>query len=69
MKGKAAATPAAGKDKYDNPIRVKGTPRQILKTVFAGRPKPKGEWRYLCAVPALEGVLREGGARHWQLTH
>ena len=43
MKGKAFATPTVGKDKYDKPIRTKGTPRQLLKTIFAGSPKPKGE--------------------------
>lgn len=35
------------RSKYDEPIRVDATPGQILKTVFAGKPKPKGEWEYL----------------------
>ena len=37
------------KSKYDELFTLPPgvTPEDLAKTVFAGKPKPKGDWRYL----------------------
>ena len=34
-------------DKYNELIHIDATPEQVARSMFGGKPKPKGEWRYL----------------------
>ena len=33
--------------KYNEQIHIDATPEQVARSLFRGKPKPKGEWRYL----------------------
>ena len=37
--------PSSGK--YEEKIHIDATPAQVARSMFGGKPKPKGEWRYL----------------------
>ena len=37
--------PSSGK--YEEKIHIDATPEQVARSMFGGKPKPKGEWRYL----------------------
>ena len=32
--------------KYDEPIKINASPMVVVKSLFSGKPKPKGQWRY-----------------------
>ena len=33
--------------KHDQPIKINATPEEVARTLFAGKPKPSDQWRYL----------------------
>ena len=45
--GNAKRTGPKRISKYDKPIHIDATPEEIAKTIFAGKPKPEGQWDYL----------------------
>lgn len=32
--------------KCDEPIKINASPEAVVKSLFNGKPKPKGQWRY-----------------------
>ena len=33
--------------KYDEKVHIDAVPEEVARSMFGGKPKPKGEWRYL----------------------
>ena len=48
MRVTAPSTPRKRRaTKHDQPIRIDATPQQVARSLFRGKPKPRGQWRYL----------------------
>ena len=33
--------------KHDDRVKIKATPEQVARSLFGGKPKSRGQWRYL----------------------
>ncbi len=46
-KAKKLAKKTKRGSKYDEPIHIDAHPRDVIRSLFTGKPKPKAQWKFV----------------------